>query len=407
MKRFVFLALALCSTLFSIEKVQLGVDVFFNGPYKTYLKGKKVGLVSNHTGVNKDFVSTFDLLKKHAKTYEVKALFSPEHGWTGSAYAFENVPDSQRKKIAIYSLHGKTRRPTQAMLKDIDLLIFDIQDVGVRAYTYISTLFYVMEEAAKRGIEVVVLDRPNPITGVTIDGSGMEKKYRSFIGYIDVPYCHGMTVGELARFFNKEYKVGCKLHVIKMKGWKRTMTYADTGLAWIPTSPHIPEKDTPLYYATTGMLGELEMVNIGVGYTLPFKIVGAPWIHAEEYAKTLNEQGLEGISFIPFHFKPFYGRFKGKNCQGVLLRITDAKCYRPQKTLCVLMGLLKSLYPDKVKQEMKKLPPGKKTLFCKASGSEKMLTLMKKEPFPSWKMAEFQTTGTGEFLKKREPYLLY
>ncbi|PCI75458.1 hypothetical protein COB21_05670, partial [Candidatus Aerophobetes bacterium] len=235
----------------------------------------------------------------------------------------------------------------------------------------------------------------------------LEKKFRSYIGYIDVPYCHGMTVGELARFFNQEYKVGCKLTVIPMLRWKRSMTYADTGLTWIPTSPHIPEKDTPLYYATTGMMGELEMVNIGVGYTLPFKLVGAPWIHADEYAQKLNEQKLEGVTFIPFHFKPFYGRFKGEFCQGVLINITNTKIYRPQKVQCVLLGLLKSLYPAHVKEKIQHLKPGKKTLFCKACGSEKILTLMLQEEFPSWKMVDFQQNSMKDFHAKRKQYLLY
>ena len=200
----------------------------------------------------------------------LKALFSPEHGLTGLAYSWEKVKDHKEDGIPVYSLHGETRRPTAAMLKDLDVLIYDIQDIGVRPYTYISTLFYSMEEAAKRHMQFVVLDRPNPINGHMIDGPMLEEQWRSYIGYINIPYCHGMTIGELAEYFNAEYKIGCNLKVVAMEGWSRDMTFKDTGLHWVPTSPHIPEAETPLFFATTGLIGELNIVNIGIGYTLPF-----------------------------------------------------------------------------------------------------------------------------------------
>ena len=171
----------------------------------------------------------------------------------------------------------------------------------------------------------------------------LDEKWRSFIGYVNVPYCHGMTIGELARFFNGEYHVGCKLKVIPMRGWKRSMTYADTGLAWIPPSPNVPEADTPFFYPSTGILSGLKLLNIGVGYTLPFKIVGAPWINAKQYAQKLNEQKLPGVCFVPFYFKPFYGLYKGEDCQGVLIRITQPLRYRPVAVQYVLLGLLKSM----------------------------------------------------------------
>lgn len=238
------LLLLLCVASTCWAKVELGVDVFFkDGIYKE-LKGKRVGLVTNHTGVNSQLQSTIDLFQNNAPGVKLVALFAPEHGINGQAYAWERVEDKKSAPgIPIYSLHGDTRRPTAKMLDGIDVLVYDIQDIGCRSYTYTTTLFYVMEEAAKRNIPVIVLDRPNPINGVIVDCPMLEEKWRSFIGYINVPYCHGMTIGELARFFNEKYEIGCKLKVVLMKGWKRSMSYKDTGLQWVPTSPHIPEAD--------------------------------------------------------------------------------------------------------------------------------------------------------------------
>ena len=293
------------------QKVLPGVDVFFQEKQFKEWKDKKIGLLTNHTGVNKDLRLTIDLFLEHEGDYKVIALFSPEHGLLGQHYARESVDHQKSENLPVYSLHGETRRPKPEMLKGIDILVYDIQCTGVRAYTYPTTLFYMIEAAAKEGIEVVVLDRPNPINGVTIDGPMLEEKWRSYIGYINVPYCHGMTIGELALFFNKEYKIGCKLKVIPMKNWDRSMSFSETGLTWIPPSPNIPEPDTPLYCPLTGLMGELSISNIGIGFTLPFKVVGAPWIKANEFAEKLNSQKLPGIYFQPFHYKPFYGLYKG------------------------------------------------------------------------------------------------
>ncbi len=249
-------------------RVELGIDLFLEKHPEKLLEGKRVALVTNHTGVNKDLVPTVSLLKPKLN---LVALFSPEHGPDGSGYAWEKVLDkTSPDQIPIYSLHGKTRYPTDEMLQGIDTIIYDIQDIGVRSYTYATTLFYIMETAAKKQIPVIVLDRPNPINGMIVDGCMLDEKWRSYIGYINVPYCHGMTVGELAKLFNVEYKIGCQLTVIPMRGWKRDMSYKDTGLDWIPTSPHIPEADTPLFYASTGLIGDIAKVSHGVGYTLPF-----------------------------------------------------------------------------------------------------------------------------------------
>ena len=392
----------------SPPKVSVGIDELMQDEYSYKLKKKRIGLITNHTAIGSTFSTTTDILKANAlkKGYALVALYAPEHGINGISYAFETIscgkdPDN----LPIYSLHGKTNRPTDEMLKNVDLLIFDIQDIGSRSYTYASTMFYAMEEAAKRNIEFFVLDRPNPINGLIVDGPLLDEKWRSSIGYINVPYCHGMTMGELALFFNEEYKIECKLTVIPMKGWKRSMSFQETGLSWIPTSPYIPDVMTPFYYPTTGIIGELGLVNIGIGYTLPFKVIGAPWIEAKLLASRLNGQKFPGVHFEPFYYRPIYGRYAKENCQGVLILITDKLTFKPVSTQYLILGILKSLYPEPFKNaltEMKK----KEATLCKLNGSEEAYRLIVNEKNIVWKLCGLQEIGRDNFLKKREKYLI-
>jgi len=407
--KFIFiLFFSLCSFIYSDPKVQLGVDLFFQEGRTRQLAGKRVGVITNHTGVNSRLSSTVDLLRLHAKDCELAALFAPEHGLNGVAYAAEKVEDAIDKHgVSVFSLHGKTRRPTEDMLKGIDILIYDIQDIGCRSYTYATTLYYVMEEAAKRNIKVIVLDRPNPINGLIVDGPMLAEKWRSFIGYINVPYCHGMTIGELALFFNGEYKVGCDLKIIPMRGWKREMSFKDTGLSWIPTSPYIPEADTPLFCASTGILGELNLVNIGGGYNLPFKVVGAPWIQADLFAEKLNAQKLSGVHFTPFYYRPFYGAYKGLECQGVLLVITNKSNYQPLSVQYLLLGMLKSLYPQQLMTHLSQLDEVRLQLFCKANGTDEILNILKTEKYPAWRLIHYDQEERKKFINIRAKYLIY
>lgn len=411
MIKLIFLFLFSFSALCAQPKVLTGVDVFFQPGHQGGvhdLKGCRVGLITNQTGMNRNLKTTIELFREHATNFKLVALFSPEHGIDGLSYAGESINDGKKGTLRVYSLHGKTRRPTKAMLEGIDVLVFDIQDIGSRSYTYASTLYYVMEEAAKVGIEVIVLDRPNPMNGLIVDGPMLQENLRSFVGYINVPYCHGMTLGELAHFFNTEYHIGCSLKVILMQGWKREMNYRDTGLLWIPLSPQIPEMDTPFFYPTTGILGELGILNIGVGYTLPFKIVGAPWIvDANRLALELNAQKLPGVKFIPFHFKPFFGVYKEEECHGVKIEIMDSTVYRPVSTGYMICGILKSLYPKLVEKKLGSLPAAKRKFFSQVSGSESILEIFTKEQYPAWKLVQFQAAERKAFLVKREKYLLY
>ncbi len=403
-----FLRLLFTLLVFSMlqAEVRLGVDVFFQEEHYKQLAGKRVGLITNHTGLNRELQMTIDLLLQK-KEIVLAAIFCPEHGLQGNFYAAEKIEHQKEKMVPVYSLHGETRRPSAKMLKDIDVLIYDIQEIGSRSYTYATTLFYAMEEAATHKIDVIVLDRPNPLGGLLVDGPMLGEKFRSFVGYLNVPYCHGMTIGELALFFNSEYQVGCSLKVIPLQGWKREMTYGETGLAWIPTSPQIPEPDTPFYYASTGILGELELVNIGVGYTLPFKIVGAPWISGQELSQQLNAQQLPGVHFVPITFRPFYGPYKGKDCHGVKIVITDHKLYKPLSVQFLLLGMLKSLYPKEFEERLKDLSPGRAKFFSQVNGNEDFIDWLKNEKYVAWKFMEYQKEEREAFLKKREKYLLY
>ncbi len=389
------------------DNVMVGIDLLLTGKYDRQLKGKRLGIITNHTAVNGKMERTCDLIKNYCKGKDcsVTALFAPEHGISGAQHAEELVLDGAAKDgIPIFSLHGKTKRPTKEMLNLVDLLIFDIQDIGSRSYTYITTLFYAMEEAAKHHKQVWVLDRPNPINGVTVDGPMMEEKWRSIVGYINVPYCHGMTIGELAQFFNEEYKIGCKLQVVPMQGWNREMTFQETGLPWIPTSPHIPEASTAWFYPATGILGELQIVNIGVGYTLPFKVVGAPWIDADQFASLLNQQAFPGVKFVPFHYQPFYGKFAKEECHGALIVITDEMKFKPVSTQYLIIGILKNLYPEKFKESLQKTK-NRKEMFCKVNGTEEIYKLMTEEQYIVWKLRSFHEKERSQFLELRKKYL--
>lgn len=349
MKRIAVLISCLCLvSLVSAQKVKTGIEVLKATNFKI-LEGKRVGLVTNPTGVDNSLVSDIDILY-NASNVKLVALFGPEHGVRGSAHAGEKVTGNSdpRTGLPVYSLYGKTRIPTDEMLKGIDVLVYDIQDIGCRSFTYISTLYNVMKAAAKRGIEVVVLDRPNPLGGEKIEGNVVEDDCVSFVSQVKIPYVYGLTPGEVALLLNGENMIGgkCKLQVVKMKGWKRCMTYADTGLEWVLSSPHIPEMSTAPFYSVTGIVGELSTISIGVGYTLPFKLIGAEWVKAQEFADAMNALCLPGYTFRPIFYTPYYGAGKGKELQGVQVYITDYAKARLCDVQWYALQELYRLYPD-------------------------------------------------------------
>ncbi len=404
--RFFLLFLLLPIPLLAIT--QVGADRLFESNYFMLLKGKRIGVITNQSALNNQLKTTFDLLKeRQSEGYSLTAVFAPEHGFFGSAYACETVKDQKLGEIPLFGLFGERRRPTAEMLNKVDLLIYDIQDIGTRSYTFISTLFYCMEEAAKQEIPLIVLDRPNPMGGLVVDGPLVEEAWRSFLGYAEVPYCHGMTTGELAHYFNEEYSIGCQLTVIPMKGWKRGMSFMETGLPWVPTSPQIPEPDTPFFYPTTGLIGHCSIANIGIGYTLPFKLVGAPWINAEKFAAALNDQELPGVFFQSYYYRPFFGKFKSENCQGVRMIVTEHNQFLPMTTQFVIMGTLKNMYPKQFEEAFAKMvaSASSKDVFIKLSGGETILNIISKEKFIIWKLRDLCVEARSQFLPIRAKYL--
>ncbi len=388
-------------------KITLGIDTFLSKENLKNYENKRIGVISNHTAISKDGTLTIDRLLAEP-TLTIKVLFAPEHGFYGNIHAEKHVADDVYNKIIpIYSLHGVTKRPTKAMLKDLDTLIFDIQDIGIRSYTFTSTLFYCMEEAAKFNIEMVVLDRPNPMGNATYDGPMLEDSFRSFLGYINVPYCHSLTVCELALLFNREYKIGCNLKCCLMTGWDNRVPFKETDLLWIPTSPNIPEPDTPFYCATTGAIGQLGIVNIGIGTSFPFKVAAAPWINAKLFSSALNAQKLPGVIFTPFYFTPLLGSMKNNACGGVKIHITDTSTYKPVKTGLMILGILKSLYPKQMNDKLSLLNTLNKGLYNKVNGSEKYLSILTNEIYPAFKLIEAEEKDHRSFEEIRKKYIMY
>jgi uncharacterized protein YbbC (DUF1343 family) len=339
-------------------KVKTGIEVLRSRGFEG-LAGKRVGLVTNPSGVDSHLNTTIDILFE-APEVNLVALYGPEHGVRGNAYAGDKVADSRDSKtgLPVYSLYGATRKPTPQMLEGIDVMVYDIQDVGVRSYTFISTLGLVMEACAEKGIEVVVLDRPNPLGGNKIEGCYVEQPFNSFVSQYKIPYIYGLTVGELAVLINEEglnrgqkgnqAPAKCKLTVVPMEGWTRDMLYEDTRLPWVLPSPNIPFKDSPMYYAASGVCGELYgFMNIGIGYTLPFQLFGALWLDPEKLKARLESYDLPGISFRTIWYKPYFGSLAGKHVKGLQFFFTDYEKARVTETQFYVMQAVAELYPDK------------------------------------------------------------
>ncbi len=360
MKRlFVLIMLLSGFVLYAAEPVvKPGVEVLRDRGFRG-LVGKKVGLVTNPSGVDRHLNSTIDILF-NAPGVELVALYGPEHGVRGNVYAGGKVSDTvdEATGLPVYSLYGATRKPTKEMLQGIDVMVYDIQDVGVRSYTFISTLGLVMEACGELGIEVMVLDRPNPLGGNKIEGPVVEDGFFSFVSQYRIPYIYGLTVGELALMINEEgmnrgqkgnqAPAKCELTVVPMMGWERSMLYEDTGLPWILPSPNIPFKDTPMYYAAAGICGELYgFMNIGIGYTLPFQLFGAAWLDPEALKERLESYNLPGVSFRTIWYKPFSGSLKGQLVKGLQYFFTDYEKAHITETQFYVMQAVAELYPDK------------------------------------------------------------
>ena len=385
--------------------VKLGIDVLIGDGFKPLL-GQRVGLITNPTGVTGDLRSTIDVLHE-ADQVELVALFGPEHGVRGEAHAGAHVADARDAitGLPIRSLYGKHRKPTPEMLADLDVLVFDIQDIGSRSYTYISTMAVAMEGAAENGKKFIVLDRPNPVTGNKIEGRLLNMKYQSFVGHLPIPYVHGLTVGELARMINGagwlKDGVKCDLQVVPMKGWRRDMWFDQTGLTWVPTSPHVPRAETSLYYAATGIMGELRVISEGVGYTLPFELCGAPDIDPQKLADELNNRRLPGVFFRPAYFQPYYGPYAKRTCGGVHILFTDRDQAELTPIQFHVMHAVRRLYP-----ETRLFGNRRDAMFDKVCGTDRVRRMFL-DGRPIEEIIAFWGQGVDEFRSRRATYLLY
>lgn len=349
--RTLFIISALLAFAIATAKVKPGIEVLRDNDF-AQLRGKRVGLITNPTGVDNQLISTVDILAE-APGIELVALFSPEHGVRGDVHAGDNVDNAVDSKtgVPVYSIYGKTRRPTPEMLKDIDVLVYDIQDNGCRSYTFISTMGLAMDACAELGKEFMVLDRPNPISGNKIEGNIVEDDCVSFVSQFPIPYLYGLTPGELAAYLNGENLLlegkTVQLSVIPMEGYSRNMDFRDTGMPWVLPSPHQPTPESALYYPMSGILGELYCMSIGVGYTEPFKLFCADWIDADDLADSLNKRNIPGMRFRPIHIKPFYSTSKGENIEGVEAYVFDKETAPLTLVQFYVMDELAKLYPDK------------------------------------------------------------
>lgn len=387
-------------------RVTLGVERLLNEPeYFKLIKGKRIGLITNPSGVDHNLVSTIDLLHKNPETKLVK-LFGPEHGVRGDEHAGDSVADSHDKATGTptFSLYGKTRRPPPEFLEGLDVMIYDIQDVGSRSYTYIYTMAYAMEACAEANIPFIVLDRPNPC-GPTVSGNILdESQGTSFVGLYAIPYQYGMTPGETAQLFNDKFnKKKCNLTVVPMSGYHRDMMQWDTGLAFVPTSPNIPHAPSAVFYNLTGIIGELDDVSIGVGYPLAFEVIAAPYIDRDKFVAAMRAKNIPGLMVMPISFKPYASKFKGEVVHGAQFFITDYRKIQPVEAQIHMMEVLQAQYPEKnlFAEDSKR-----RDMFDKVMGDKKIRQQILAGTSAETIIASYQK-DVAAFMEMRKPYLIY
>lgn len=389
--------------------VKPGVEVLRDRGFEG-LKGKRVGLITNPTGVDNNLKSTIDILHE-AEGVTLVGLYAPEHGVRGDVHAGDHVDNmtDPATGVTVYSIYGKNRKPTAEMLKDVDVLVYDIQDIGCRSYTFISTMGLAMEACAELDKEFMVLDRPNPVSGNKVEGNLVEDSCVSFVSQFPIPYLYGLTPGELALYLNDKGLIGekkVKLTVVPMDGWHRNMTFAQTEMPWVLPSPHIPNPEAAVLYPVSGILGELGYVNIGVGYTMPFKLFCAPWTNAEELARRLNAFELPGVMFRPIHIKPFYSVYKGENIQGVEVYITDVEAAPLSLIQFYVMQEMADMNPEKATFKEGNADPGRFNMFDKVSGSKEIRRRFAKRHKVA-DIIDYWNKDAEAFKKASAPYYLY
>lgn len=388
-------------------QVKLGNEVIAEHNYQA-LRGKRLGLITNPSGVNHDLDSTIDVLRA-APQVNLVALFGPEHGIYGDVPAGDQVESrtDARTGLPVHSLYGATRKPSPQMLQGLDAVVYDLQDTGCRSYTFISTMGLAMEACGQAGIEFIVLDRPNPLGGDRVEGPLVADGFQSFVSRWNVPYVYGLTCGELARMINGEGWITnrCKLTVVPMRGWKRSMVWHDTGLPWVPTSPHVPHGDSPLFQVATGMLGEIGGVSTGIGYTLPFQCIAAPDLDPQKTADLLNSYKLPGVRFKPVTYKPYYFSFQEQALGGVQLYFTDpahapltAVNFYAVEAIKTLTG--RDLFDEAVKSNRSF------NMFDKVNGTDASRKALQ-SGVAAGQIAQSWHGDETAFRKQRKKYLLY
>jgi len=409
MKKSLLLTIAICIFNGLAAQVKPGIEVLQESKFKI-LEGKRVGLITNPTGVDSRLKSTIDILFE-APNVNLVALYSPEHGIRGDVTAGETIGHATdaRTGLPVYSLYGKNKKPQPEILQGIDVLVYDMQDIGCRSYTYISTMGLAMEAAAENNIGFVVLDRPNPLGGNRFEGQpNVEPQLVSLVSQFPITYVHGFTVGELAGFLNEEGllqdRIKCDLTVVKMKGWKRKMNFEATDLPWVITSPHVPHPNTAYFYAMSGILGELYAINIGVGYTLPFELFAAQWIDAEKLSANLNGLKLPGVRFRPIHYKPYYGGQKDEYLHGVQTYITDAQKIPLTLIQFYVLQECHKLHPDKNVFEL--CEPSRLSMFDKVCGTSQVREVFT-ENFTVKSIQDIWDKEVDSFKEKAKRYFLY
>jgi len=372
-----------------------GLDLFTASP-PAELRTARLGLVSHAAAILLDLADAVDALR--AAGYTLTALFGPEHGFGGAAADGLKVDDATdpRTGLPVFSLYGANVEPTAAMLANVDALVFDMQDVGVRFYTYLSTLFHVLRGAGKAGKAVFVLDRPNPITGNILEGGEIEAGCESFVGIVNIPIRHGMTLGELAVFMNAEYALGADLRVIAMQGWRRAMWFDETGLPWAPPSPAMPHLSTAILYPGMCLL-EGTPLSLGRGTSLPFEICGAPGLDGRALAESLNALHLPGVRFRPIVFTPWASRHSGRECGGVQVHVTDRNSLRPVSMALHLLAAARRLWRGEWAWEAH---------FDRLTGGSAVRLALERGDDPQ-EIAAAWETFLADFARRRQKYLLY
>jgi uncharacterized protein YbbC (DUF1343 family) len=397
-------------TAFSQRTTLTGIDILQSESFSS-ISGKKILLLSNSSGRNSKGQSTLEILSKSGK-FEFLGVLAPEHGYYTAVPAGQTISEETIDGIKIYSIYGSTKEPDKGLMRHADAIVVDIQDIGVRSYTYISSLHRTMKAAAQSGKMVIVLDRPNPLGGLIVDGNVLEQGMESFVGVVQIPYIHGLTIGELALMINDEGWLGvdannavlkCDLQIIKMSGWQRWMAWEDTGLMWFPTSPHIPTPDAVRGIACLGIYGEIGLMSIGIGSTSPFQYLGNPSFNPKAVLRILEKENLQGLHLSQSRFQPFYGMYSNRSIEAILLRFTPNQDFRPYTWGLKLILAVREVHPDLFKSETKRAGID---MFHKVTGTKDLYNALFNN-LPDDLVLKIANRGVEDFMYLRSKYLLY